>query len=601
MSEPLHKWEIPDSWAWTSMGDIAEVVGGGTPPTADIDNFKDGEIPWITPADLSGYTNKFISSGARNITQYGLDNSGAHLVPAGTVLFSSRAPIGYVAIAANQLSTNQGFKSFVLYGGIKSDYIYYYLKRARDFAIELASGTTFLEISGEKAKLIPVSIPPLAEQQRIVEEIEKQFSRLDAAVEILQRVERNLERLRTTTLKAAVEGRLVPTEAELVRAGGRDYEPADVLLQRILRERRAKWEADQLAKMKEQGKTPKDNKWKDKYKEPVLPEAGILPELPKGWTWATVDQLVSFEPNSLTDGPFGSNLKTSDYTTSGPRVIRLQNIGDGYFIDEHAYISEEHFEALQKHQIFAGDIVIASLGEIAPRACIIPAFVGNAIVKADCIRFKPNSDIAVTEYINYALNSEPTRKRTTSFIHGVGRPRLGLGGIREIALPLPPVVEQLRVVAEVERRISVIEELRTLVTNAVRRASILRQKILRHAFAGKLVPQDPTDEPASLLLERIRAEKAEREVKAEQARKERRKTMKGSTPKTTKRKPRRPLRETIADLNQRLTPEQLFTEAGFTFEVVEDFYEELRHEINAGHIKQVRPDNAKIYLIAASA
>jgi type I restriction enzyme, S subunit len=371
MSETLQEWEIPDAWMWSFMGDVAEVVGGGTPSTKDTESFKDGEIPWITPADLSGYTNKYISRGARNISQYGFDNSGARLLPAGTVLFSSRAPIGYVAIAANPLTTNQGFKSFVLYGGIKPDYIYYYLKRARDIAIELASGTTFLEISGEKAKVIPVPIPPVEEQQRIIDEIEKQFSRLDVAVEMLQRVERNLERLRAATLKAAVEGRLVPYEAELARAERRDYEPADVLLQRILRERRAKWETDQLAKMKEQGKTPKNDKWKARYEAPPAPDIRTLPELPEGWTWVTLEQLASFQANSITDGPFGSNLKTEHYTNVGPRVIRLQNIGDGVFNDVAAHISQEHFEKLLKHRVKPNDIVIAALGETLPRACII--------------------------------------------------------------------------------------------------------------------------------------------------------------------------------------------------------------------------------------
>jgi type I restriction enzyme S subunit len=106
-------WRIPDSWIWFRASEIARIVGGGTPQTSDPMNFVDGRIPWITPADLSGYTAKMIERGSRNLTQQGLDNSGATLMPVGTVLFSSRAPIGYVAIAANELSTNQGFKSFV--------------------------------------------------------------------------------------------------------------------------------------------------------------------------------------------------------------------------------------------------------------------------------------------------------------------------------------------------------------------------------------------------------------------------------------------------------------------------------------------------------
>src|SRR5439155_4356002 len=166
-SPPDAAWPIPPHWKWKKMGDVATIVGGSTPPT-DHDEYFGGEIPWITPADLSKYTAKTISRGTRNITQAGLDNSGARLLPAGTVLFSSRAPIGYVAIAANPVATNQGFKSFILRDEVTPEFVYYYLQRARDLARSLASGTTFLEISGKKAAQIPIPVPPPDEQERIV-------------------------------------------------------------------------------------------------------------------------------------------------------------------------------------------------------------------------------------------------------------------------------------------------------------------------------------------------------------------------------------------------------------------------------------------------
>src|SRR5882724_6759460 len=112
-SPPDSPWPIPPHWQWKKMGDVATVIGGSTPPT-DHNEYFGGDIPWITPADLSKYTEKTISRGARNITQAGLAHSGARVLPAGTVLFSSRAPVGYVAIASNPVSTNQGFRSFIL-------------------------------------------------------------------------------------------------------------------------------------------------------------------------------------------------------------------------------------------------------------------------------------------------------------------------------------------------------------------------------------------------------------------------------------------------------------------------------------------------------
>ena len=317
--------------------------------------------------------------------------------------------------------------------------------------------------------------PPLDEQQRIVAEIEKQFTRLDAGVASLKRVQIALKRYRASVLKAACEGRLVPTEAELARKENRSYETGEQLLQRILKERREKWNG------------------KGKYKEPPAPNIVDLPTLPEGWTWATVDQLAAPEPNSITDGPFGSNLKTGHYTAEGPRVIRLQNIGDGIYIDEEAHISEPHFQRLQKHRVFAGDLVIAAFGENPPRSCIIPPALGPAIVKADCIRFKPHQEIAA-KYVNAALNSDPVRRRTKSMVHGVGRPRLNLGEIKSIVLPLPPSAEQHHVAEEAERRLSVIEELESTISTEFERASRLRQSILQLflAYAGGR-PDNPCD------------------------------------------------------------------------------------------------------------
>jgi type I restriction enzyme S subunit len=316
--------------------------------------------------------------------------------------------------------------------------------------------------------------PEPAEQRRIVAEIEKQFTRLEAGVAALRRVQANLKRYRAAVLKAACEGRLVPTEAALARSprstknGPPAYETGEALLARILTERRQNWQG------------------RGKYKEPAAPDTENLPAIPDGWTWATVEQLASPEANSITDGPFGSNLKTEHYMESGPRVLRLQNIGDGVYVDEEAHISQAHFERLQKHRIFAGDVVIAGFGENPPRSCVIPESLGPAIVKADCIRFKPHSSV-LPKYMNAALNSDPVRKRTKGMVHGVGRPRLNLGEIKSIVLPLPPLGEQTRIVAEVERRLSVVEELESVVTANLQRATRLRQSILQRAFTGNLL------------------------------------------------------------------------------------------------------------------
>ena len=163
--------------------------------------------------------------------------------------------------------------------------------------------------------------------------------------------------------------------------------------------------------------------------------------LPKGWCWATVQDCAAQTAHSITDGPFGSNLKTSHYSESGARVIRLQNIGVATFIDQPAFISVEHFNKLAKHEAQAGDVVIAALGETLPRACVVPSGLGPAIVKADCIRVRPGLDLVLPSFLAFALNSDSVQRRAAAIIHGVGRPRLNLSEVKSLQIPIAPLTE----------------------------------------------------------------------------------------------------------------------------------------------------------------
>lgn len=181
------------------LSDIGKIVSGATPKTKDPDNY-DGDIAWITPADLSKYNKKYISHGARSITQKGYDSCSTQLMPKGTVLFSSRAPIGYVAIAENALCTNQGFKSIIPGNDIDSEFLYYQLKYLKKEIQEKGSGTTFKEISAKTLGEVFVAVPPLDEQSRIVARIEELFSELDKAVDTLKTTKEQLEVYRQAVL-----------------------------------------------------------------------------------------------------------------------------------------------------------------------------------------------------------------------------------------------------------------------------------------------------------------------------------------------------------------------------------------------------------------
>ncbi len=392
----------------------------------------------------------------------------------GDVLVSMTRPnLNAVALVPPSLDGAVGSTGFHVLRARNADPRYlFYAVQSPDFIDAMCKkvqGALYPAVRPKDISSFRIKLPSLDEQCRIVEEIEKQFARLEVGVAALKRVQANLKRYRAAVLKAACEGKLVRTEAQLAEEGkvARDFETGEVLLARVLGDRRNKW------------------KGKGKYMEPGTPDSSLLPHLPSGWAWGTVEQLGSYELNSITDGPFGSNLKTEHYTDSGPRVIRLQNIGDGRYIDAEAHISDLHFETLKKHRVFNNDVVIAGFGESPPRSCIIPESLGPAIVKADCIRFKPHEAI-LPKYINAVLNAEPTRKRTKGLVHGVGRPRLNLGEIKSIVLPLPPHAEQLRIVAEVERQLSAHDQLEAVVTANLNRVRRLRQSILKQQFLNEL-------------------------------------------------------------------------------------------------------------------
>jgi type I restriction enzyme S subunit len=197
---------LPKGWEIKKLKEIGEVISGGTPSTT-VSEYWNGNISWISPSDLTGYNEIKIRRGKKSITELGLKKSSAKLMPKGSVLFSCRAPIGYVAIADEELSTNQGFKSIIPNANIDSLFIYYFLKNSKQEAEKVASGTTFKEISLRNFSDLQIPLPPLETQQHIVSKIEELFSELEKGVEELKKSLEQLKVYRQSVLKWAFEGR----------------------------------------------------------------------------------------------------------------------------------------------------------------------------------------------------------------------------------------------------------------------------------------------------------------------------------------------------------------------------------------------------------
>ena len=213
--------QLPKDWKWKKLGDVGKIISGGTPSTA-ISEYWKGDINWIAPSDLTGYKKKTIKKGAKSITEFGLKNSSARLMPKGSVLFSSRAPIGYVVIADEELSTNQGFKSIIPNENIISDFLYYFLLASKRNAEQVSSGTTFKETSLSKFSELDLPLPPKPTQQAIVSKIEELFSELDKGIEQLKTAQQQLKTYRQSVLKWAFEGKLTNDECKRMENCQRD-------------------------------------------------------------------------------------------------------------------------------------------------------------------------------------------------------------------------------------------------------------------------------------------------------------------------------------------------------------------------------------------
>jgi type I restriction enzyme S subunit len=369
-------------------------------------------------------------------------------------------------------------------------------------------------VSSEMLALkVPAVLPPSREQIRIVEEIDKQFTRLEAGVGALKRVQANLKRYRAAVLKAAVEGCLVPAEAELARRDGRSYEPASELLRRILAERKlaqtrvpvppvtqplltVKPVAQPLLAVHPQAELPVSPK--AKYKEPVGPDSTNLPKLPEGWAWATMPQL-----GELSRGKSKHRPRDDVRLFGGPYpFIQTGDVkhSDGY-IRNHS--QTYNATGLAQSRLWpAGTLCITIAANIAESGILTYA----VCFPDSVVGFRTEGHPATLRFIQFFL--ETAKAELSRFAPATAQKNINLATLYGLAIPLPPLSEQHRIVTEVERRLSVVDELEMQVEANLKRAERLRRAILKRAFEGKLVPQDPNDEPASVLLERMRAAKS---------------------------------------------------------------------------------------------
>ncbi len=362
----------------------------------------------------------------------------------------------------------------------------------------VSKGVGIHHLSADRFSTSPFLVPPHAEQRRIVAKIEELFSDLDAGVAVLERARANLKRYRAAVLKGAVEGKLT----EDWRAQHPEIEPASVLLERILTERRRRWEKDQLARFARAGKEPPKG-WHDRYDSPIEPD-GDISALPSGWKWATTQQCCAYVTKGTT--PAHSELFPSRGDIPFIKIYNLTKDGSLDFSLEPTFISGSTHNSgvMTRSHVFPGDVLMNIVGPPLGKVSIIPDIYAEWNVNQAIAIFRPLPGVEKRYFSYCLLTSHILTWATSKSKATAGQHNLTLEIVRKLPIPVPPLEEQTEIADELDRRLSVVRSLEAQVEANLKRAARLRQGILKRAFEGRLVPQDPTDEPGSRLLKRVR-------------------------------------------------------------------------------------------------
>ena len=501
-SYPFAESTIPANWQRVALIDIVVDV---SPGFASGKHSSDGVgVPHLRPMNVDRD-----GSIDLNVVKSVATSEGTEL-QSGDVLFNntnSSELVGKTAVIS-QRESGFAFSNHMTRVrpeiGIKSDFLarqLHFLWMTGYMKHRCTNHVNQASISSKTlANTVPMLLPPQAEQVRIVERLEELLSDLDAGVAELKVAQKKLRLYRLSLLKAAVDGALTAKWRSCNPSAGTGAQ----LLQRILLERRAHWEAQKLAKFKEQGKPAPEN-WQQKYPEPVQPDTSDLPALPEGWVWASIDQLTI-------EQKYGSSSKTDGDATGVP-ILRMGNIQDGELdFSSLKYLPVNHDEFPKLH-LQDGDLLFNRtnspelVGKAAVyRSQITPCSFASYLIS---VRF---SDRYAPELAAAFINSAHGKRWIKSVVvQQVGQANVNGSKLSALAIPVPAFEEQEEIVSSLQVQTAEILGQLKIVETALKQAAAQRKNILKAAFSGQLAPQDPNDEPASELLERIRTERLERE------------------------------------------------------------------------------------------
>lgn len=573
---------VPDHWTQLSLVDDFKYIKTGVEPYENIKKYySTGSIK----------EEKFTPEG--EYTFHERPSRANRLVREGDILQARMQGTNKALLINKELDKQLFSTGFFQVRPFKDTYnsklLYYYFS-SNTFLNKkdsLCSGSTQSALNDTEAKKLFIPLPPLPEQHRIVNQIEAHFSELENSIKSLKTAKAQLKNYRESVLKQAFEGKL--TQKWRV-AHTDELESAESLLERIKTERKAiyekklgKWEVavkEWEANAKE-GKKPVKPK---KLKEMQLlsnEELAELPGLPSDWLWCRPEDIASAEDYALGIGPFGSNLKVVDYRDNGVPLIFVRNITNKNFDLDPKFISEEKYLELIPHTVKPNDLVITKMGEPPGDCTIYPETRNVAVLTSDCLKFRVWNEYANRQFYSHVVNSQITKKQLVSLTKGVAQKKISLDRFKSIKLPLCSTKEQHQIVNEIESRFTEADGMEKAIEESLQKAEYLQQSILKKAFEGKLVIQNPEDEPVNELLKRVEEEKKQylKELKAQKKK-----------PKLRVEQKKMEILETLEKRKNWIKTQELFeqyTDRKDT-DIIEGFYQKLRELLNSGDIEVKR-------------
>ena len=401
------------------IGMLFKVVNGATPKSGEEDLW-DGDIPWITPADLGKSSTANIAKGARSITREGLQSCGTQIVPVGSIVISTRAPIGHTSIAAEPLCFNQGCRGLIPIKTVFSKFGYWAILSENPTLQSEGQGTTFQELSRDKLKAIRIPLPDLPTQRRIADFLDRETARIDLLIEKKQRLVAVLSEKLSAFISNAVRGYF--TSSGATRCS--------------------------------------DIEWFDSY--------------PEYWIRMPLKALGNGPGAIFIDGNW---IESKDLSGSGVRYLTTGNVGQGVYKEQDArFISNETFSRLKCTEVFPGDILISRLNPPIGRACIVPDLGARIVTSVDNVIVRPGDHID-RQFIVHLLTSVEHFENTSNIARGTTMQRISRSALGKIRIPLPPLVEQ----GEIARKLNAQAQAHLLISDSIKR-SIDRLREYRSAL-----------------------------------------------------------------------------------------------------------------------